>query len=92
MTSIAKRFAVGFTSAALVAAFLNLLPYLRTRGAIHGDGFEVIGFPFIFRSEGGFVWTYEFSYLALLADITLALVVALGVGYACSRVRRSDSA
>jgi hypothetical protein len=92
MTSIAKRFTVGFATAVLVAVVLNLLPYLRTRGAIHGDGFEVIGFPFIFRSEGGFAWTYEFSYLALLADITLALVVALGVGYACSRVRRRDSA
>ena len=91
MTRIGKRFAVGFTAAILVAAFLSLLPYLRTHGAIHGDGFEVIGFPFVFRSEGGFVWTYEFSYLALLADIVLALVIALGVGYACSRVSSRDS-
>lgn len=91
MTSIAKKFTVGFSIAALVAAFLNLLPYLRTRGAYHGDGFEVVGFPFVFRSEGGFFWTYEFSYLALVADIALALAVALGVGYAYSRVRRTGT-
>jgi hypothetical protein len=86
MTNSVKKFTVGFSVAALVAAFLNLLPYLRTRGAYHGDGFEVVGFPFVFRSEGGFAWTYEFSYLALIADLGLALVVALGVGYACSRI------
>lgn len=91
MTTVAKRFAVGFTTAAGVAAFLNLLPYLRTRGDMQGDGFEVVGFPFIFRSEGGFVWTYEFSYLALFADIALALGVSIGLGYVWSRVRRRES-
>lgn len=82
---------MGFTAMTLVAVFLNLLPYLRTRGAIQGDGFEVMGLPFVFRSEGGFAWTYELSYLALMGDIALALVVAAGIGYACSRIRRSDS-
>ena len=91
MMSRARRFALGFTAAALVAVFLNLLPYLRTRGAMQGDGFEVIGFPFIFRSEGGFAWAYEFSYLALIGDIALALVVAATAGYACSQVRGNDS-
>ena len=90
MTSITKRFTIGFSAAALVAAFLNLLPYLRTRGAYHGDGFEVIGFPFTFRRLGGFIGTYEFHITALLADIGLALVVALLVGCACSRVHRRD--
>ena len=90
MTGTAKRFVIGFSAAALFAAFLNLLPYLRTRGAFHGDGFEVIGFPFIFRSEGGFSYIYEFSYLALLAYITLALVARIVVGYAYSRVRSKD--
>jgi hypothetical protein len=91
MTSIVKRFTIGFSAAALVAAFLNLRPYLRTRGAYHGDGFEVIGFPFTFRRVGGFADTYEFQVTALLADVGLALVVALVVGYACSRAPKSDS-
>ena len=91
MTSIAKRFTVGFSAVALVAGFLNLLPYLRTRGAYHGDGFEVIGFPFTFRRLGGFVGTYEFHIIALLADIGLALVAALLVGYVCSRVQQRRS-
>jgi hypothetical protein len=92
MTSIAKRFAVGFSATALVAAFLNLLPYLRTRGAYNGDGFEVIGFPFTFRRLGGIAGIYEFRLMFLLADIGLALAVALLVGYAYSRVHQRDSA
>lgn len=91
MTSIAKRFTVGFSAAALVATFLNLLPYLRTRGAYHGDGFEVIGFPFTFRRLGGFVGIHEFHITALLADIGLALVAALLVGYVYSRVQQRGS-
>ena len=91
MTRIAKRFTVGFAVTALVAAFLNFLPYLRTRGAYHGDGFEVIGFPFTFRRIGGFVGTYEFHITALLADIGLALVAALLVGYVYSRVQQRGS-
>ena len=91
MMSIAKRFTIGFSVAILVATFLNLLPYLRTRGAYHGDGFEIIGFPFTFRRLGGFVGTYEFHVTALLADIGLALVAALLVGYVYSRVHQRDS-
>lgn len=92
MTSNAKRFAAGFSATALVATFLNLLPYLRTRGAYNGDGFEIIGFPFTFRRLGGIAGIYEFSVMWLLADIGLALVIALLVGYVYSRVQESDSA
>jgi len=92
MTSIAKRFSAGFAATAVVAVFLNILPYLRMRIRPIYDGYETLGFPFVFRSEGGFVWSYRFSSVALLADIVLALVVAFGVGYACTRVHRKDSA
>jgi hypothetical protein len=89
MTSKAKRF-VGFSATAVIAAFLNLLPYLRTRGAYDGDGFEIIGFPFTFRRVGGFVGAHELHIVALLADIGLGLAVALLVGYASARICQRD--
>jgi hypothetical protein len=55
------------------------------------DGYETLGFPLIFRLEGGFAYRYDFSYVALFADIVLAFAVAFGVGYACARVYRKDS-
>jgi hypothetical protein len=91
MTSTAKRFVVGFSIATVLAVFLNLLPYLRTRGAYNGDGFEVIGFPFTFRRIGGYIGVHEFRFIALLADIVLGLTVAFLAGYAYSRFRRRDS-
>jgi hypothetical protein len=75
----------------VIAIFLNLLPYLRMRLHPVYDGYETLGFPLTFRLEGGFAYHYEFSYLALLADIVLALAVGLGVGYACAGIRRKDS-
>ncbi|MEW6305724.1 MAG: hypothetical protein AB1705_19775 [Verrucomicrobiota bacterium] len=85
-----KKFVAGFSVAAFGSAFLNLLPYFRTRGAYHGDGFEVIGFPFSFRTIGGIAGVHEFSMAALLADVTLALAVAVFAGYAWSRISRRD--
>ena len=49
-----RGFWIGFAVGCLLAVGLNLLPYLRTRGAYQIDGLEVIGFPFAFRSLGGF--------------------------------------
>ena len=89
MNTSPKRFSVGFAGAAVAAAFVNLVPYLRTRDAYNGDGFEVIGFPFTFRRLGGIAGLYEFHLLALLADIILALLLAAVVGYAFGRVRQT---
>ena len=83
-TSNSGRFVAGFAIAAAVAVSLNFLPYVRTRGAYHGDGFEVIGFPFIFRRLGGFEGIYEFNIAVLLADIAIGAVAAVFVGYACA--------
>src|SRR5689334_8209585 len=77
-----KKFVAAFVATTLLAAFLNLLPYLQTRGAYNGDGFEVIGFPFIFRRLGGIAGIYEFRVGLLLADILVALLVAFLVAYA----------
>jgi hypothetical protein len=45
------------------------------------DGYDRFGFPFTFRAMGGIAGTYEFSYLALLADIAFAILAGLTVGY-----------
>ena len=81
------RFIAGFWVGALTAAFLNVLPYLRTRGAYQSDGFEIAGFPFTFRRFGGFQGVDEFHLAALFADITLGLAMAWLIGYACAKVR-----
>ena len=91
MSATGKRFVVGFVTGTIAAAFLNLLPFLRTRGAYNGDGFEIIGFPFTFRRLGGLTGIYEFHAVALITDIALGLVVALVVGYACTRVWQRES-
>jgi len=88
--STRKRFATGFAATAIAAAFLNLLPYLQTRGAYNGDGFEVAGFPFTFRRLGGFAGIHEFRPAALFADIALSFTVVLFIGYICTRDRHRD--
>jgi hypothetical protein len=73
-----------------LAIGLNVLPYLRTRGAYQMDGFEVIGFPFVFSSEGGFAYRLSFHWWALLADILLATLFAFALGLVWSTIRRGD--
>jgi hypothetical protein len=80
MKHSAKTFAVGASVGAVVAIGLNLLPYWRSYQAYHGDGYEVIGFPFIFRRMGGFVGIYEFRPELLIADAAIALSFAALAG------------
>ena len=87
MSTSVRRFGIGFAAGAVTAAVLNFLPFLLTRGAYHGDGFEIIGFPFAFRRLGGFAGVHEFHIVALIADIVLGVLIAVLVGYACTRVR-----
>jgi hypothetical protein len=86
-----KKFWIGILFGGVLAIGLNLLPYLRTHGAYGTDGFEVIGFPFVFRSLGGFVGKLDFHWWALLVDVLLAALLAFTVGYLWSRIRM-DSA
>jgi hypothetical protein len=79
MNSSTKKFVTAFAATTLLSAFLNLLPYLQTRGYI--DGFVVIGFPFTFRRTGGLVGIDEFRVELLLADIIFALLFAFLVAY-----------
>jgi len=84
MTSTSKRFVTGFAIVAVVTVLLNFLPYVRTSGTYHGDGFEVIGFPFIFWRHGGFEGIHEFKIAVLLADLAFGAVAAVFVVYACA--------
>ena len=81
MNSSTKKFVTAFAATTLVAAFVNLVPYLQTRGAYKTDGLEVIGFPFTFRRFGGYYPIYEFSVGLLLADIIVALLFGFLVAY-----------
>jgi hypothetical protein len=88
MTTSTKRFTVGFSVAAVIVVALNFLPLLLTRGAYHGDGFQEVGFPFVFHRVGGIAGVEEFRIMGLLSDITFALTVASFTGYCCRGVRQ----
>src|SRR5207247_10761469 len=83
--SAAQCFVGAFSLTCLFAVGVNLVTYLVTRGAYNGDGFEVVGFPFVFRRLGGIAGLYEFRVLALLADLLAIVVASFAVGLAFSR-------
>jgi hypothetical protein len=86
-----KDFWIGVSVGCLIAACLNLFPYLRTRGAFQTDGLEHIGFPFVFRSLGGFAYRLYFHWWALVADILLAAFFAFALGLLWSKIRSRKS-
>jgi len=90
MNSPTKKFVTTFAATTLVAAFVNLVPYLQTRGAYKTGGLEIIGFPFTFRQVGGYTGIDEFSVGLLLADIIVALVFAFLVAYPFLLVRKPN--
>ncbi len=63
-------------------ASTNLVPYLRSFHAYDGDGFEVAGFPFIFRKVGGYAFIHRFSLGLLLADSAIGLFASVAFGFA----------
>jgi hypothetical protein len=84
--ALARRcFIGGFFLTVFFGILLNFATYLATRGAYGGDMFEVIGFPIVFRSLGGFAGRYNFSVAALTADLLIILVAATVVGFVFSR-------
>lgn len=74
------RFSAGFSLGLLVAVSVNLIPYLSSRNAFLGDGFEVAGFPFTFHSRGGYLYTHSFNSGLLWIDILVGLCFAVAVG------------
>ena len=85
-----RRSTIGFWVAAalwmVVAIVANVAPYYETRGAYGFDGYEIVGFPFVFRRAGGFEGSFEFSHLALSTDIAIAMVFSLVVGAVAKRL------
>ena len=82
----------GFVFGLLVDLAANVLSYLPTRHAYYTDGYEIIGFPFKFRSMGGFRYSYSFSYGWLLVDVVFAIVVGCvaGAGWVWWRSGRAN--
>ena len=76
------QFAVAAVSGLAIAVALNLFPYWQSYQANHTDGYEIIGFPFVFRRFGGYVPTYEFRADLLLLNIVIALAFAGAAGWA----------
>src|SRR2546428_12858289 len=74
------QFAVAAVSGLAIAVALNLFPYWQSYQANHTDGYEIIGFPFVFRRFGGDVPTYEIPAALLLLNIVIALAFAGAAG------------
>ena len=85
-----RKFLSGFTGAVLVILFLNIWPNYKMRFYGVNDGDDCLGFPFTFRAMGGIDGTYEFSYLALLADVGFVLLAGLTVGYVRTQLRSPE--
>src|SRR5687768_6367013 len=76
-----KAFLLGASTGGVIAIGCNLLPYWHSYQAYHGDGYEVIGFPFTFRRLGGFAGIYEFRIELLIANAIIAIVFAAVAGW-----------
>jgi hypothetical protein len=64
-----------------VGVFANLVPYVLTYHAYDGDGFERVGFPITFFSQGGFAYRRYFSWWAVVGDLLfVAGMFGLGIG------------
>jgi len=84
------KFITGFSGALLVILFLNVWPNYKMRFYGVNDGYDCLGFPFTFRAIGGIAGTYEFSYLALLADVAFGLFAGVIVGWVRTQLRPTD--
>ncbi len=80
---------VAVTACAFTA--LNLVPHLLTRHEPEHDGLQVMGFPFTFRSFGGYAASVWFHTPTLLLDALVGVVAAVVVGYAVARLRWGHS-
>jgi len=63
---------------------LNVIPFAQSYRAYNGDGYEVVGFPLIFRRSGGFNYTNTFNDGFFIVDclFTFILVIPFGVVFA----------
>jgi hypothetical protein len=82
-----RRFWIGVALTACAFAALNFLPYLITRHEPEHHGSQVMGFPFTFRSYGGYSPSVHFETQALFIDAATGLFLAAIMGYAVAKFR-----
>src|SRR4029079_15658948 len=70
------RFWLRFVAALGVMAIANMAPLYFTWPAYGTDGYEVIGWPWVFRKCGGFEGGYYLYPDCFLGDVLIALGVA----------------
>lgn len=81
-----ERFMSGLVVGAVVAVVLNIIPFLLSYHAYRFDGYQVIGFPFAFSREGGFVYTREVLVDMLWIDVAIGAAIAIVSGLVAMRV------
>ncbi len=69
-------FAIRFVVFGCIMAFINLLPYLLTRGAWTTDGTEIAGWPLRCYAFGGIGGYVSFNPWAMAGNILIAVVVS----------------
>ena len=81
------RCRLGVVLAAFTFVALNLLPHVLTRHAPEWCDVQVMGFPFTFRSFGGFAALVYFNPLVFMVDVLVGLAAAAIAGYAFARLQ-----
>lgn len=69
-------YAVRFVAFGTIMAFVNIAPYLLTRGTPAYDGVEMAGWPLTCYELGGFNGHFYFKPLEMFINIEIAVVVA----------------
>ncbi|MBC8868120.1 MAG: hypothetical protein H8E44_01815 [Planctomycetes bacterium] len=69
-------FAFRFVAFGIVMAFVNILPYLITRGASGTDGLEIAGWPLRYYEMGGIGGHVDFSPWSMAGNVAIAVVVS----------------
>jgi len=79
-----------------VMIVLFILPTILTYNAPFADGTRVYGFPLVFNAQGGFCYgsscEHAFSYLNLVIDLLILVVVPLLVNYIILRIKNRSTA
>ena len=85
-----KRFVIGAFAAASAFISLNLLPHVFTRHEPEHCGLQVMGFPFTFRSFGGYAGNVYFDSSKFFTDLFVGLVASVALGYCVARFLQPD--
>ena len=73
---VETAFAFRFVAFGIVMAFVNILPYLITRGAYGTDGLEIAGWPLRCYEMGGIGGHVDFSPWSMAGNVAIAVVVS----------------